>query len=527
VATRGNDSGRGSERSPLRTIEEAVRRAGRGDTVVVHAGSYHESVKVERATGVTVMAAPGASVWLDGSREVRSWTAVDRFWVADGWTAQFDSSPTYSWGAPDNTSPGWQFVDPQHPLAAHPDQVWIDDVPQRQVGLIADVRPGTFYVDEDSDRLYLGSDPTGREVRASDIAKGLSIRAAGTKVLGIGVRRFASSVPHMGSVTVEAPRVRLADMTIQQNATTGLHVLGQRARITRVTLLDNGMMGLTTNGADDLRLDRLHVAGNNRERFNPSPAAGGVKIGRSTGVVVRNSVFDRNRGTGLWFDESVLGISVLGSRLTRNLAHGISLELSGRALVAGNVLAHNGGAGLKVNDTSDVAVWNNTFTGNDREINIVQDDRDIDSQGSYLDDSLPLSFRNGPVVIGNNVLAQTARRSGCLICVEDYSGRMSAEDMRVSVSGNLYQRPDTDRPEHLVLWSRGAGTQTFASLRGFQEATGQELAGQLLTGVRVLRRGARVTDLVDELAGTIARRLPRRVAAALGVPQDARRLGAW
>ena len=151
------------------------------------------------------------------------------------------------------------------------------------------------------------------------------------------------------------------------------------------------------------------------------PAAGGAKIGRASDVVVRDSVFDGNLGTGLWFDESVHGVEVLGGRMRDNAVHGISVELSGAVLVAGNVVADNGESGLKVNDTSDVSIWNNTFTGNDREVDIVQDDRDLDPQGSHLDHSLPLTFRNGPVVLRNNVFAQTARGSDCLLCVEDYS----------------------------------------------------------------------------------------------------------
>ena len=53
-------------------------------------------------------------------------------WVSDGtifsagnWTAQFDASPTFTFGAPDGTTAGWSFVNPQYPMAAHPDQVWI------------------------------------------------------------------------------------------------------------------------------------------------------------------------------------------------------------------------------------------------------------------------------------------------------------------------------------------------------------------------------------------------------------------
>ncbi len=91
------------------------------------------------------------------------------------------------------------------------------------------MRPGTFYVDDVGDRLYLGTDPTGRSVRASTIAKAVSIRGANSSMAGIGVRRFAPSVPHMGAVTIEAPDVTLSDMRIERNATTGLHVSARGA----------------------------------------------------------------------------------------------------------------------------------------------------------------------------------------------------------------------------------------------------------------------------------------------------------
>ena len=526
VAIDGNDRAAGSRNAPLRSIGEAVERVPVGGTVVVHAGSYHESIEIEEPADITLMAAPGATVWLDGSRPVRTWLHSGGAWVSTGWTPEFDASPTYTRGEPDNDEPHWRFVDPAYPMAAHPDQVWIDDAPQTQVRSRDRLRPGAFYVDEGADRLYLGSDPTGRSVRASDIAKALSVRAAGTQILGIGVRRYASSVPHMGSVTVEAPRVRLEDVTIEENATTGLHVMEPDVRLVGVSLVDNGMMGMTTNGADGLRVDRLRVTGNNRERFNASPAAGGVKIGRGSDVVVRDSVFDRNLGTGLWFDESVYGIEVIGSRMTGNAGHGISLELSGKVVVAGNVVAGNGASGLKINDTNDVSVWNNTFAGNHREIDIAQDSRDLDPEGSHLDRSLPLTFRNGPVVLRNNVIAQTAPDSDCLLCVEDHSGRMSAEQMRISARGNLYQRPSDGRPAVLVLWSRGDGAEPFGSLAAFRGSTGQEQPGSSLTGGSVLREDYSLTRQVDQLAATTAVPLPAAIAARLGVPPHTRALGA-
>ena len=59
-------------------------------------------------------------------------TVYDYFaaWRADGWTAQFDHSPTYTKGAPDNTAANWSFVNASYPMAAYPDQLWIDGVAQ-------------------------------------------------------------------------------------------------------------------------------------------------------------------------------------------------------------------------------------------------------------------------------------------------------------------------------------------------------------------------------------------------------------
>src|SRR5690606_12692417 len=109
------------------------------------------------------------------------------------------------------------FVNPARPMAAHPDQVWIGGKPQRQVGSLSRLGPGRFYVDERGDRLHLGSNPGSKQVRASALAKAISIRAAGTRISNIDVRRFAPSVPHMGAVTAERARIELDRMTIRDN----------------------------------------------------------------------------------------------------------------------------------------------------------------------------------------------------------------------------------------------------------------------------------------------------------------------
>jgi hypothetical protein len=531
VATRGSDGATGTAGSPLRSLQRAIDEASSGDTVIVHAGSYHEGIVIPEGKRLDIVGQ--GTVWLDGSRRVSGWRPGPDGFVAEGWTVSFDSSPTYTWGAPDNTEDGWSFVNPARPMAAHPDQVWVDGRPQRQVASRASVRPGTFYVDEPADRLYLGTDPRGKEVRASDIAKAISIRAAGTRISNVNVRGFAPSVPHMGAVTAERPGVVLTRMRIVDNATTGLHVMGADTVLQRVRLERNGMLGMSATYADNLRVVHSAARHNNTEGFNYSPVAGGAKIGRSRGVVVRDGAFTDNAGNGLWFDESVYRITVVDSLVRDNLHHGISLELSARATVANTVIARNAGNGIKINNTSDVAVWNNTLVGNGRAINIVQDDRDPADPGTpgrdprrpRPDPTVPWVI--GPVHVHNNILASPNPSANCLLCVEDFSGRFTAEQLRVTSSSNVYQRMSRTRPAWAVVWSRAArNPAVFESIREFRAATNQERRHVELVGTRAVSGTFWPTRAVRK-HDRIALPLSPRLARLLGTGSRQRHLGAW
>ena len=533
VAPSGNDSASGSSTSPLRSIRSAVAHAVSGDRIVVHGGTYHEEITIPEGKRLSLSNAPGSQVWLDGSREVTGWDQDGDRYVHEGWQVEFDSSPTYHWGAPDSDQEYWSFINKAHPMAAHPDQLWVGETEQQQVASLSQVRPGTFFVDDANDRLYLGTSPAGRSVRASDIAKAISIRGAGSSVRGIGVRRFAPSVPHMGAVTVEAPGVSLSAMKILDNATTGLHVSARDATLTNLTITGNGMLGAGATYADGLRMTGLRVTRNNTERFNYAPVAGGVKVDRTRGIRVRNSFFHRNAGTGLWFDESSFDIVVTNSSMRDNLNHGLSLEISARAFVGDNVIEGNDRDGIKVNNTSYVSVWNNTIIGNGRPLNIVQDDRDPNDDATPgRDPRQPrpdptMSWVNKPIDAHNNIVS--ASDSGnCLLCVEDYSGRFSAEQLQVHASGNVYQRRNAASPSWAVVWSRGSGDPAvFNVVSAFRTATGQEQRHLDLVGVAAVTKTLRATKRVISSTKAVALGLPASVARALGRRTGERHLGAW
>jgi parallel beta-helix repeat protein len=237
---------------------------------------------------------------------------------------------------------------------------------------------------------------------------------------------------------------------------------------------------------------------------------------------VQGSVFQANNGTGLWFDESTFDLAASGNKLIENRGHGISVEVSARAVIAGNTIARNEGHGLKINNTSDVEVWNNSFINNGRPINIVQDSRrasDPDQPGHDPRQVFPdptMTWINGPIALRNNVITGTT--GNCLLCVEDYSQRFSGEDMEVTTSGNVFHRDSGSTPTWLVIWSRGTeDPAVYKTLGGFRNATGQAAQDIELTGADVADPVTfEINDTVR--SAVVAQPLPDHIAKLLGVP---------
>jgi len=527
----GSTTGTGSKSSPFPTLTAAIAAAPSGATIVLREGEYHGSFVIPRGKRLNIQSYPGEAVWLDGSREVTGWKNIEGRWRLDDWTVHFDASPTYSRGARDGTQPGWQFVNPEYPMAAHPDQVWINGEPQKQVGAVEKVKAGTFYVNEATDRLYVGSDPKGKEVRAADTVKALIIAGAGSTVRGIGIRNYSPSVPDMGAVAVSANNVTIENVAIIDAATTGLATFASNTTLRNLTIDGAGMLGAQASTADGLTATGLLITGNNAEHFNRAPVAGGVKIHKSRGVSVTNSSFSDNLGNGLWFDESVYKMTIASNDIVGSTGNGLVVELSATAIIADNVITDSGKDGILVSDSGHIDIWNNTIARNDRSINIVQGTRRASNLGLPGHDKrqkLPdptVTWITEGISLGNNVLAEGFGK--CVLCVEDYSHERSAAQMQIDSDGNVFQRVSEKEPAWAIVWSRGKGNpQTFTSIAAFSSATGEDTDSLALDGEPALN-GTALAPAVQSVESAIARPLPSNVAAGVQRPTGVRHLGAW
>ncbi len=515
--------GSGTLASPYTSLAHAVDRAPSGSTLVLRAGTYRESVVIASSKKLTIQSYPKEAVWLDGSSTVTGWKKSSVGWAVSGWNTGFDTSPTFTKGASDGSAEAIKFINPAYPLAAYPDQVWVDGVAQQQVASEGAVGAGAFFVDRVGKRLILGTDPSGKTVTASKLQTALAVKSVGSVVRGLGVRNYGNSVYQMGAITAQNDAITFENLVVQDNATIGMYAWGTGVTFANITATGNGMMGGGANSADKFTLKNSVISGNNVQNFNRMPVSGGFKITRSRTVAFTDNDFQKNTTVGLWLDESVYNGKVSGNRSIGNGATGIILEISDTFSVTNNVIASNGRYGLWIGNTGNVQVWNNTITGNSMAaLQLTQDKRrqtNVNSAGHdrrqpLPDMTVPWIIKN--VTVSNNVISGAG--GGCLVCVEDQSKEFTAEQMKLTLNGNVYQRASANAPSLAVRWGQGAATaKSFATVAAFTKATGQERRSVLVEGTAVTTAGYQLTPAALVQSALVVVAVPSSIAGLLGL----------
>ncbi|WP_030457037.1 right-handed parallel beta-helix repeat-containing protein [Herbidospora cretacea] len=460
VAPDGDDSAEGSGQHPWRTLGHAVETVPAGSTIVLREGVYHEKVEIFRKR-LTIQNHPGEVVWFDGSEPVGGWVRDGSLWRRDGWDVRFDNTDFTAGGGED-----WHMVDPEFPMANWPDQVFVDDRQLAQVQTREQAGPGSFFVDYQTGQLFIGDDPTGRDVRATTLDEALYFEGAHGSVLrGVGVRRYATSLPRIAAVKAFADDMTIENSVFAQTSVTGLSLKGARITVAHNLFEGNGQVGVGGHKSDDATIVGNVSRGNNVERFMMTPVSGGLKITESRRMTVVGNLMEDNRGPGIWLDESIVGAVVARNMARNNAHHGIHFEISADALIAGNVVASNGTHGIYVNESSDVRVWNNTVTDNKgRQIYVIDGARQQLVPG--------VTWNVSGVEVRNNVLSSAGAEP--LVAVRDLTRRKGAADM-ASLDHNVYHRRGPGPLADWADWTRAdAEVATLADLR---RTTGQENHG--------------------------------------------------
>lgn len=508
VDPRAGSGGNGSQTRPYSTTQAAVNAAKSGATIVLRGGRYHEEVEIPSGKSLTVQAYPNEAVWFDGSSPVTAWTKSGNVWIASGWTAKFSNDI--------ENGQNRRFIDPAHPMAASPDQLFIDGTALRQVATAAQVTPGTFAVDYAGSRLILGSDPSGHDVRASDLSQAFNVISKRTTLQGFGVMRYATPYMERGAVRMQNTEASARDLVVIDNATIGLTISNNNGLAERITAQRNGMLGLGFDLNYNLVLRDSVVTGNNSEFFKDEPVAGGVKITRSRDVTVVNNDISANNAYGLWFDQSNYDMKVIGNTTNDNRKVNIELEISDTGIVAGNQ-ARGAEIGILIYNTSNVRVYNNEVGGSTlMGVKLAQDARRPTSPGAVginprIGQDPNMRWLTQNVTVSNNVFAPGGQFS---LYARDGETNRAVDTWNVVVTGNLFTDKAAGGPT-MVAWGRG-DNRTFEAYN----TPAALAAAKNSAWVNALTAGApgfeAIAPEVAKAAAT-AVPLPADIAALLGV----------
>lgn len=525
-ASGGSDSGTGAIGSPLRTVRAAVAHARSGQTIVLRGGVYHESVFVAADRSVVIDAYPGEAVWFDGSVPVRLWHQTGSTWVKTDWTSAFDHSASFTRGS--NVG---GFVNPAYPMAAYPDEVFYDGRQMTQVAAGHVPGPGGFAVDTAKHTITIGSNPSGHELRASDLSQAFLV-AGRVELRGFGVRNYATALPQLGTIFLggAAGGDALENLVVDNNATQGISICTKNSTINKVTVSNNGMTGIHGNQADGAVIQNSLIEANNAQHFNAAPSASGIKVTQTRGLTVRDNRVDSNNGVnGIWTDQSVVNFTIVSNVVQGSTPYGIETEISDTGIVAGNKVA---GAkfGYVAYNTGHVQVYNNTFAHDTvYDVGVVQDERrESDASIHEHDTRQPIPDATCPwiaqdVTVANNIFDNGSSVSTALFqfYALDRKTHRPADSMAITIEGNLFTTRRSSYQPSMIGWGGSDNTTVvrYDTSAAFDQAKDK-------TWTNTLTPTAPVSSATVAANVPHSVPLPASVAAVLGLRTGVRMLGA-
>jgi parallel beta-helix repeat protein len=287
---------------------------------------------------------------LSGARSVTDWTFSGGLWKSTGHARSVDGR-----AVPCET--GYERCD-------EPQDLFVNNVPMRHVGTKAAVTAGTWYFDYAAATLWLGADPTGKNVELSVTEAAFRPTGSTVKVAGLRISKYANK-PQFGVVGRQGTA---PGWTIQDNEITLSHsvaaVLGTNARLIDNVISQHGGLGVKVLG------DGVVATGN---RISDSGWAGqmatweggGIKVSATNTTIARNCV-KGNRGPGLWGDKGARGVVFDSNTVFDNFTQGIFYEISENATIKNNRVGNNGkrfpwlyGGQIMISTSSDVHVFRN------------------------------------------------------------------------------------------------------------------------------------------------------------------------
>ena len=503
VAPDAAADGDGSRNKPFNTINAALSKARDGTTIILKSGIYREPHFFITRNRITLQAEPHGEVWLKGSDIVPAarFEKEGGLWKVTGDFQNFCHVCTV------NANPSKEGV------AAYPEQVFINDRPLTQVGSKAEVKAGTFYVEDqtptttlepdnnlsgyrlgaqDAITYYLGSDPNQGTVEISERARAFTATGKRLTIRGINIAHYA---PHQSWALKGDPRLGdfsgpvalsingddsiMQDGIIAQNSNTAVFVdKARRVRLKNLRAIDNGATAIGMNRAhgssiEDSYFRNNNTAGNLMADCGAYCTIGHAKITHARDTIFRGNIVDDSgdiayRPPAYWCDEGCIN-----TKITNNFFTGVSTammyEVCDSGILASNIV-ENSDSGIYLAGSSNSRIYNNTFSRVFNPLNLKEEPRiggcNYYKNGRCLSEEpwskeQGLSWDTTDLQVYNNILSSRKMQGtdgyrAIPVRTEGYDdpdgGRIYSNDMFRGMDYNAYYRSDLAREPYLMNW---------------------------------------------------------------------------
>jgi len=357
-----------------RAIQVAVDKAKSGDTVMIHAGTYRELVRVTNdgtpEKPIIIAGAPGEEVILTGADAIPPGQ-----WVLLPDTSIWRHAP---WPYRGPTHPNDEF----HRLIGRTEQVIVDGKLLRQVLDMKQMEPGTFYA-EPAKALFvrLPGDGAPAEHRIEASVRPVLMEIAGSHVVVRHLRFVhASNSAQRPALDIAGAGNLVEDCVAEWTNGVGARLGGERNTARRLVSRFNGQMGMSGHGVRNV-MEECRLEGNNVKGYAKIWEAGGIKVVMTRGFVIRRCEAVRNDGPGFWFDIDNRNGLVERSYAAENNGAGIFAEISETITIRNNLAVRNGlknepgawcNAGILLGEAMRCVVEHNISVGNRHGIEVRQ-----------------------------------------------------------------------------------------------------------------------------------------------------------
>jgi parallel beta-helix repeat protein len=376
-------------------VRQIVSRAGTGRTICFAPGRYRLTAPIRPRAGQHLIASHAT---LSGSRVLTGFHRTSAGWAIGRQRQQGQRNGTCRSGT----------------ACTYPDDVLRDGRPLRRVLSRRALRRGSYYFDYRRNTITVHDDPHHHRVEAMVAPVAIQSRTgragANVTVRGFTIEHFATMAQH-GAIETWAPGWTIRGNTVRVNHGAGITSDGH-VRIIRNRVRRNGQLGIGGTGNATFVYGN-DIARNNTGGFDPGWEAGGAKWAVTNHLVVEHNDVHDNNGPGLWTDIDARDTTYADNVVRNNARAGIFHEISGSAIIRGNVVTGNGhgfdtwlwGSGILLAGSHNVHIRGNRLAGNAEGIGLIQQDRgnsEVDGTARTLHD----------IAISRNVITMSGGNSG-------------------------------------------------------------------------------------------------------------------